>query len=68
MDIHPYRIDSYGNKYIIEFYHFYIQMVRIPYNDEPTLCKIMQIAFNIGQIQGTLEIDEVLNNFDKLER
>ena len=48
-----YYIDGYGNKKIIEENHFYIQTIRIPLLEEPTLRKIIQIALNIGQYTGS---------------
>ena len=39
-----YYIDGYGNKKIIEENHFYIQTIRIPLLEEPTLRKIIQIG------------------------
>ena len=35
--------------------HFLIQQVRIPHNEEPVVCKILQIALNMGQYKGIVE-------------
>lgn len=68
MKMDEFRIDGNGDKHINEINHFYIQIVRIPKTEDPTLLKVMQIAFNIGQIQGTMGIDEILDGFEKLEK
>jgi hypothetical protein len=44
-----YFIDGFGNTKIIEDNHFLIQTVRIPYQEECNLKKLMQIALNSGQ-------------------
>lgn len=36
-----------------EVNHFLRQHANIPYNDPPTLAKIMQLALNIGQLLGS---------------
>ena len=48
-----FTINGYGNKVIIENNHFIIQQVRIPIKEKATIKKIVQIALNIGQYQGT---------------
>lgn len=52
MSLPEYYIDGYGNKKIIEGNHFLIQIVRIPTTEQPSIRKIMQLAFNIGQSLG----------------
>jgi hypothetical protein len=47
-------IDGYGNIKMIEINHFLIQLVRIPTNEESTLIKIMQLAYNWGQLSGSV--------------
>lgn len=42
-----------GKSETIENNHFIIQQVRIPKTDKPNLRKIMQIALNIGQWEGS---------------
>ena len=39
----------------LEFNHFFIQLFRIPYTEECTLKKILQIGLNLGQFLGTLK-------------
>jgi hypothetical protein len=38
---------------MIEQNHFIIQTVRIPSSEKPSLRKIIQVALNIGQYEGT---------------
>lgn len=40
-------------KQIIKVHHFAIQQIRIPLTELPTIRWIIQIAFNIGQLEGT---------------
>lgn len=49
------QVDGFGNTHMIEINHFAIQLVRIPRNEEPSLIKIMQLAYNYGQYVGTRE-------------
>jgi hypothetical protein len=48
-------IDGYGNITMLELNHFVIQLVRIPHNEEPSIIKILQLAYNYGQYVGTRE-------------
>lgn len=46
-------INGYGKETVNEQNHFLIQTVRLPTeSDEITLCKLLQIALNIGQFIG----------------
>ena len=47
------HIDGHGNTSMIEINHFLIQLVRIPHNEIPTIIKILQLAYNYGQYNGT---------------
>ena len=56
--------------------HFFLQLIRIPKNSELNLIKLLQVAYNLGQLSVCLEkgnfsskaIDYFkLNNLDKLE-
>jgi hypothetical protein len=49
------QIDGFGNTHMIEINHFVIQLVRIPRNEEPSIIKILQLAYNYGQYVGTRE-------------
>lgn len=62
MNLTEYFIDGYGNKNIIKTNHFLIQTFRIPYNEKPTLRKIIQVALNIGQYQGTTGKKNIKSN------
>jgi hypothetical protein len=48
-------IDGYGNITMMELNHFVIQLVRIPHNEQPSIIKILQLAYNYGQYVGTRE-------------
>ena len=48
-------IDGYGKITMLELNHFVIQLVRIPHNEQPTIIKILQLAYNYGQYVGTRE-------------
>lgn len=48
-------INGYGEEKLIELHHFMIQAVRIPIKEKPTLQKILQIALNLGQYEGSVE-------------
>jgi hypothetical protein len=48
-------INGYGEKTLIELHHFMIQAVRIPIKEKPTLQKILQIALNLGQYEGSVQ-------------
>jgi hypothetical protein len=48
-------IDGYGKITMLELNHFVIQLVRIPHNEEPSIIKILQLAYNYGQYVGTRE-------------
>lgn len=48
-----YFIDGFGNTKIFEDNHFLIQTIRIPYQEECNLKKIMQIALNSGQYHAS---------------
>ncbi len=62
------QIDGFGNTYMIEINHFVIQLVRIPRNEEPSLIKIMQLAYNYSQYIGSQEILlKKSNTFDGIE-
>jgi len=56
--------------------HFFLQLIRVPKNSELNLIKLLQVAYNLGQLSVCLEkgnfsykaIDYFkLNNLDKLE-
>jgi hypothetical protein len=60
-------IDGYGNIKMIEINHFLIQLVRIPTNEEPTFIKIIQLAYNWGQLYGSVEqIDSKYNKLSNI--
>jgi hypothetical protein len=46
-------INGYGKISMIEENHFLIQLVRIPSQEDPTFIKIIQLAYNYGQLQGS---------------
>jgi hypothetical protein len=51
---HPeFVINGYGKAHMIELNHFLIQTIRIPTTEKPLLRKIIQVALNIGQYNGT---------------
>tara|TARA_Y100000590_G_scaffold247874_1_gene278498 strand:+ start:963 stop:1424 length:462 start_codon:yes stop_codon:yes gene_type:complete len=73
-----YVTNSFGIQFMNEYNHFLIQTVRIPNNEEISLKKLLQIAFNIGQflgISGELEmlprtqLDEFISeeNIEKID-
>ena len=55
MELPEKTINGFGKESTIEVHHFMIQAVRIPIKEEPTLQKILQIALNLGQYEGTME-------------
>ena len=59
------NLPEYINDQIIEQNHFLIQCVRIPTTEEPCLRKLIQIALNIGQYEGstntTLSYNDISN-------
>lgn len=59
MELSEKIINGFGSETIIEVHHFMIQAVRIPITEEPTLQKILQIALNLGQYEGTMEGREI---------
>jgi hypothetical protein len=60
-------IDGYGNVKMIEINHFLIQLVRIPTNEEPSFVKIIQLAYNWGQLYGSIEqIDTKYNKLSNI--
>ena len=48
-------INGYGEEHMIELHHFMIQAVRIPIKEKPKLQKILQIALNLGQYEGSVQ-------------
>jgi len=63
MSLPEYTINGYGKKSTIELNHFNIQIVRIPKTDEASIRKIMQIALNLGQYEGTINKRNALKHF-----
>ena len=63
MSLPEYTINGYGKKSTIELNHFNIQIVRIPKTDEASIRKIMQIAQNLGQYEGTIKNSDALKHF-----
>ena len=53
MDLPEKTINGYGTISMIEENHFLIQLVRIPSQEDPTFIKIIQLAYNYGQLQGS---------------
>ena len=49
------QVDGFGNTHMIEINHFVIQLVRIPRNEQLSIIKILQLAYNYGQYVGTRE-------------
>ena len=49
-------IDGYGKITMLELNHFVIQLVRIPHHEQPTIIKILQLAYNYGHYLDSREI------------
>ena len=58
-------IDALGNKKLIELSHFLIQLVRIPTNEPPEIIKILQLAYNYGQYNGS--VSKMIPDIKKLD-
>ena len=43
-------------------YHFYLQLVRIPKNNKLDLIRLLQIAYNLGQLSCVIESDKQIYN------
>ena len=54
MSIPEHTINGKGEQTIVEINHFLIQTIRLPLSSgKPTLRKVIQIALNIGQFEGS---------------
>jgi len=60
------QIDGHGNITMFELHHFIIQLVRIPRNEQPTIIKIMQLAYNFGQFSGSNKQKSLYKGISKL--
>ena len=40
-------------------YHFYLQLARIPKNNKLELCRLLQVAYNLGQLSVHLDSDPI---------
>jgi hypothetical protein len=59
MSLPEFYINGHGDKKIIEVNHFVIQTVRIPRNDPPSLRKMIQVALNVGQYIGIVDVSKL---------
>jgi hypothetical protein len=66
MDLPEYYKNGNNEEKIIEKNHFIIQSVRIPTKEEASLKKLIQIALNIGQYEGTKENNNKKLPYDKI--
>lgn len=55
LSLTEYSINGKGKKKLVEHNHFIIQLFRIPQKEKPTLKKIIQLAFNAGQLSVFLK-------------
>ena len=68
MHLPEFTIDALGNKKLIELSHFLIQLVRIPTNEPPEIIKILQLAYNYGQYNGSVsKMTPDIKHLDSLE-
>jgi len=65
MHLPEFTIDALGNKKLIENSHFLIQLVRIPTNEQPEIIKILQLAYNYGQYNGS--VSKMIPDIKKLD-
>jgi hypothetical protein len=65
MHLPEFTIDALGNKKLIELSHFLIQLVRIPTNEQPEIIKILQLAYNFGQYNGS--VSKMMPDIKKLD-
>ena len=71
LDLTEYTVNGRGEKTMIESNHFQIQCVHIPMTEKPCLRKLIQIALNLGQYEGTMQqhmlCDHTIESFISLE-
>lgn len=67
-ELHEY-VTINGKQEIVDFNHFLIQCIRIPYKYECSIIRILQIAFNIGQLKVDQKYikKEIIDEFYELK-